>query len=106
MFISSRCSPRCKFYGIATVGRPTLFIGSKNGVIPHILRKTPCEFSIKKGEAEEVSRIIQELADHQETCLRLGRRVRAQFDQQFDMRYAIQAWGARIASTANPILSV
>jgi glycosyltransferase involved in cell wall biosynthesis len=95
-----------KFYGIAAAGRPTIFIGSKNGEIPHILRKAQCGFSIEKGQAEEASRIIRELADDKETCLRLGWRARALFDQWFDTRHAMQAWEAVIAATANPISSV
>ncbi len=55
-----------KFYGIAAAGRPTIFIGSKNGEIPRILRKAQCGFSIEKGQAEEASQIIRELADHQD----------------------------------------
>jgi colanic acid biosynthesis glycosyl transferase WcaI len=95
-----------KFYGVAAAGRPTLFIGSKNGEIPRILRKAQCGFSIEKGQAEEASRIIRELADHQETCLLLGMRARELFDQRFDMRYAMQAWEAVIASPANSTSSL
>ena len=90
-----------KFYGVAAAGRPTLFIGSKNGEIPHILRKAQCGFSIEIGQAEEASRIIQELADHKETCLRLGMRARTMFDQRFDMRHALKAWEAVIAAPMN-----
>jgi colanic acid biosynthesis glycosyl transferase WcaI len=92
-----------KFYGIAAAGRPTIFIGSKNGEIPRILRGAQCGFSVDAGQAEEVSRIIRELADDKETCLRLGRRARALFDQRFDTRYAMQAWETVIAATANQI---
>lgn len=95
-----------KFYGVAAAGRPTIFIGSKNGEIPHLLRKAQCGFSIEKGQAEEASRIIRELADHKETCLRLGRRARALFDQRFDMRHAMRAWEDVIVATANPTSSV
>jgi colanic acid biosynthesis glycosyl transferase WcaI len=95
-----------KFYGIATAGRPTIFIGSKNGEIPRILREAQCGFSIEKGHVEEVSRIIRELADHQETCLWPGRRAHALFDLRFDTRHAMEAWEAVIAATANPISSV
>ena len=95
-----------KFYGIAAAGRPTIFIGSKNGEIPRILREAQCGFSIETGQAEEVSRIIRELADDKETCLRLGRRARALFDQRFDARHAVQAWEAVIAAAANPISSM
>jgi colanic acid biosynthesis glycosyl transferase WcaI len=90
-----------KFYGVAAAGRPTLFIGSKNGEIPRILRKAQCGFSIEIGQAEEASRIILELADHQETCLLLGMRARALFDHRFDMRYAMQAWEAVIGVPAS-----
>ncbi len=95
-----------KFYGIAAAGRPTIFIGSKHGEISDILRKAQCGFSVDKGQAEEVSRIIRELADDKEICLRLGGRARALFDQRFDTRHAMEAWEAVIAATANPILSV
>ena len=95
-----------KFYGVAAAGRPTLFIGSKNGEIPRILRKAQCGFSIEKGQAEEASRIIRELADHQETCLLLGMRARALFDQRFDMRYAMQAWEAVIVGPENSTSSL
>ena len=95
-----------KFYGVAAAGRPTLFIGSKNGEIPCILRKAQCGFSIEKGQAEEACRIIRELADHQETCLLLGMRARALFDQRFDMRHALQAWEAVIVGPENLASSV
>jgi glycosyltransferase involved in cell wall biosynthesis len=95
-----------KFYGVAAAGRPTLFIGSKNGEIPCILRKAQCGFSIEKGQTEEASRIIRELSDHQETCLRLGMRARALFDQRFDMRHAMKAWEAVIVGPENSTSSV
>ncbi len=95
-----------KFYGIAAAGRPTLFIGSKNGEIPKILCTAQCGFSIEKGQVEEASRIIRELADHQETCLRLGMHARALFDQRFDMRHAMKAWEAVIVGPENSMSSV
>ncbi len=91
-----------KFYGIAAAGRPTIFIGSKNGEIPRILLEAQCGISIENGQAEEASRVIRELADHNESCLGMGRRARALFDQRFDMRHAMQAWEAVIAVTENP----
>lgn len=95
-----------KFYGVAAAGRPTIFIGSRHGEIPRILRKAQCGFSIEKGQTEEASRIIRELADHKDTCLRLGRRARALFDQRFEMRHAMRAWEGVIVATANPTSSV
>ena len=90
-----------KFYGIAAAGRPTIFIGSKNGEIPRILLEAQCGFSIEKGQAGELSQVIRELADHKETCLRLGRRARVLFDQRFDMRHAMEAWEAVLNAAAD-----
>lgn len=95
-----------KFYGIAAAGRASIFIGSKNGEIPRILREAQCGYSIEKGQAEEASRVIRVLAVDNETCLSMGRRARALFDQRFDTRHAIQAWEAVIAAMANPKVSV
>jgi glycosyltransferase involved in cell wall biosynthesis len=92
-----------KFYGVAAAGRPTLFIGNKNGEIPQILRKAQCGFLVETGDAEEASRIIRELADHKETCRDLGRRARALFDQRFDAKLAMITWETVFASSANPI---
>ena len=95
-----------KFYGVAAAGRPTLFIGSKNGEIPRMLRKAQCGFSIESGQAEEASRIIRELADHKDICPTLGMRARALFDQRFEMRHAMQAWEGVIAAPGNLTSSV
>ena len=91
-----------KFYGIAAAGRLTIFIGSKNGEIPRILQEAQCGFSIEKGQAEEASRVIRELAEDKEACLSMGMRARALFDQRFDIRHAMGAWEAVIAATENP----
>jgi|CXWL01.1.fsa_nt_gi glycosyltransferase involved in cell wall biosynthesis len=95
-----------KFYGIAAAGRPTIFIGSKNGEIPCILREAQCGFSIEKGQAEEASRVIRELADDKETCLRLGRNARVLFDQRFNTRHAMQVWETVIVATEEQIIPV
>lgn len=95
-----------KFYGIAAAGRPTIFIGSKNGEISRILRTAQCGFSIETGEIEEASRIIRTLADDKETCIGLGIRARALFDQRFDKTHAMRAWETIIAAGMNPALSI
>jgi len=81
-----------KFYGITAAGRPTIFIGSSQGEIPRILKEARCGFSVEVGRADELVRIIRDLADHDELCLSLGRRAREIFDRKFDVGYAMQAW--------------
>src|SRR5262249_10048213 len=83
-----------KFYGIAAAGRPAIFIGSTNGEIPHILEKAQCGISLGKGQAEELSYVIQKLADHRDRCLSLGMRARELLDRRFEMRHALSEWEA------------
>ena len=92
-----------KFYGIAAAGRPAIFIGSKNGEIPRILQEAQCGFSVEKGQAEDLSQVIQELADHLDTCVSLGKRARAVFDRRFETRHAMHAWEAILNAKANSI---
>ncbi|MBI5316147.1 MAG: glycosyltransferase family 4 protein [Nitrospirae bacterium] len=92
-----------KFYGIAAAGRPTIFIGSKNGEIPRILEQGQCGFSVKKGQAEELSHVIRDLADHLDRCVSLGERARTLFDQRFDMRHAMSAWEAVLDGVTRPV---
>ncbi|MDR4485386.1 MAG: glycosyltransferase family 4 protein [Nitrospirales bacterium] len=92
-----------KFYGVAAAGRPTIFIGNKNGEIPRILQEGQCGFSVESGQASEVSRIIHYLADDLEARGRMGRRARTVFDQRFEVRHAKNAWKAVIESTANTL---
>ena len=90
-----------KFYGIAAAGRPTIFIGSKNGEIPRILQEGQCGISVEKGQDEELGHVIRGLADHLDRCVSLGERARAVFDQQFDKTHAMSTWQAVLDETAN-----
>lgn len=95
-----------KFYGVAAAGRPTLFIGSKNGEIPLILQEAGCGYSVEIGQVDETSRILREVADNTETCVGLGKRARALFDQRYDARHAMRAWDTLLASIDNPIAHI
>jgi glycosyltransferase involved in cell wall biosynthesis len=92
-----------KFYGIAAAGRPAIFIGSKSGEIPRILQEAQCGFSVEKGQAEELSQIIQELANRLDRCVTVGNRARTLFDDRFDSRHAMRAWGAILDETADSV---
>jgi glycosyltransferase involved in cell wall biosynthesis len=92
-----------KFYGIAAAGRPSIFIGNKNGEIARILEKAQCGFSVEKGEAEKLSHIIRELNDHLDRCPSLGKRARDLFEERFDMRHAMGAWQSVLNGAANPV---
>lgn len=92
-----------KFYGIAAAGRPSLFIGSTAGEIPCILRQARCGFSVEIGQVKEACEIIRMLADDSETCNDLGKRARALFDQEYDVRHALNSWEILVGSTGKYI---
>jgi len=92
-----------KFYGIAAAGRPTLFIGSKNGEIPLILEEAGCGYSVEIGQVIEASHILEDLAKDQDTCARIGQHARTLFERRFSMNHAMQAWDSLIASTTKSI---
>jgi colanic acid biosynthesis glycosyl transferase WcaI len=90
-----------KFYSVAMAGRPTIFIGGKNGEISRILQEAQCGFSVEKDQAEVLSQVIRKLADHLDRCLSLGTRASAVFGQRFEMRHAMSAREAGLNAAAD-----
>ncbi len=82
-----------KFYGVAAVGRPTLFIGDPNGEIPTILSSSKCGLTVQPGDGEALARHIVELSHDRERCQLMGRHARTLLERHFDKEIAIAKWG-------------
>ena len=81
-----------KFYGIAAAGRPTIYVGDREGEIPNILRETGSGYTVSVGDSVELgNRILGMLRNNNET-LSMGLRARLAFDRHFDQRHAFTAW--------------
>lgn len=91
-----------KFYGIVAAGRPTIFIGDRDGQIPLLLSEGRCGFSFEIGQVEEMRQLISDLADQPEICAKLGLRARALFDARFDRSHAMQAWRKTLGTVGQP----
>ena len=66
-----------KFYGIAAAGRPTIFIGSKNGEIARLLEEVGCGFTVTPGDGEALAgRILALAGDRDLCCILRGARPR------------------------------
>ena len=63
-----------KFYGIAAAGRPTIFIGSKDGEIARLLEEVGCGFTVTPCEGEALVERILQLAGDRDLCVALGAR--------------------------------
>lgn len=81
-----------KFYGIAAAGRPTIFIGDRQGEIAKIIHQAACGFSGEIGNGKEITTMIKQCIDDPELVNRLGNNARKLFEEKFSMNVALQSW--------------
>ncbi len=81
-----------KFYGVAAAGRPTIFIGSREGEIGRIIEQEKCGLSVAPGDGEGLAKQIEALASDTETRRAMGRAARTLFEQRFDRPIALASW--------------
>jgi colanic acid biosynthesis glycosyl transferase WcaI len=81
-----------KFYGIAAAGRPTLFIGAKDGEIARLIDEAKCGFTISPGDAQALVDHIMRLAEAPKLRRHMGARARAAFDKHWTKDRAVDLW--------------
>jgi glycosyltransferase involved in cell wall biosynthesis len=81
-----------KFYGIAAVGRPTVFIGDPAGEIGTVIRKAECGFCVTAGDVAGLVAAILRLRDDPGLAARMGANARRVFDERFDKPIAVARW--------------
>jgi colanic acid biosynthesis glycosyl transferase WcaI len=91
-----------KFYGIAAAGRPTIFIGAKDGEIARLLAETGCGFTVPPGDGKALVNKILELAADRKLCATLGARARLAFERQWNRKQALTRWEMLLHAVSNP----
>lgn len=86
-----------KFYGIAAAGRPSVYIGARDGEIAAILREVECGFTVQPADGAGLAETIRRLAADPGLCKTLGNNARKVFKQRFEQRLALQAWSELLA---------
>jgi colanic acid biosynthesis glycosyl transferase WcaI len=81
-----------KFYGVAAVGRPTVFVGDGGGEIAGILASIGCGLSVRVGDAWGLADAIRRLRRDPALCRRMGERARRGLEERFDRKLAVAAW--------------
>ena len=81
-----------KFYGIAAAGRPTLFIGARDGEIGRLVEEFACGFTVAPGNGKGLADRILQLAQDPQLCAIMGARARAAFDEHWDKGHAVAKW--------------
>jgi glycosyltransferase involved in cell wall biosynthesis len=89
-----------KFYGIAAAGRPTIFVGDRNGEISRILAKTGGGLSVEEGDGHALAEAIVALAADPARCTAMGRAARRSFESEFDRPHALARWQALLHEMA------
>jgi glycosyltransferase involved in cell wall biosynthesis len=100
------CSIPSKLYGILAAGRPTLFIGDRDGEVAQIVREGSCGIAIAIGDADELARRIVELAASESLRHSMGNNARRLFEESFQQKVGIEKWLRLLteaASAAEPL---
>ena len=88
-----------KFYGIAAVARPTIFIGSSQGEIARLIERAKCEITVEPGNAEGLLEGIISLAGNRSLRSAMGERARLAFEREWSKCHALARW-KRVIETA------
>jgi colanic acid biosynthesis glycosyl transferase WcaI len=87
-----------KFYGIAAAGRPSIFIGSKDGEIARLINQHQCGLSVEQADKDGLATAIKWMASHPEEHAQMGANARNALEEEFDASVAIRGWKRLIAS--------
>jgi colanic acid biosynthesis glycosyl transferase WcaI len=75
-----------KFYGVLAVGRPVIFIGTKDGELARIIEASRLGAVVEPGDAEGLANAIRSIDPS------MGERGRALYAERFAPEHAFAAW--------------
>jgi glycosyltransferase involved in cell wall biosynthesis len=80
-----------KIYGILAAGRPTIYIGPRDGEIPEIVETGKCGVCVGLGDGHALAREIRGYATDPQRRFDEGRRARELFDRRFTKKDSLDA---------------
>jgi glycosyltransferase involved in cell wall biosynthesis len=83
-----------KFYGICAAGRPSIFIGDRDGEIARLISRYDCGRTLAVGDGAGLARTVLDLAADPTLARRMGERARQALEQEFDRAVAHARWRA------------
>lgn len=81
-----------KLYGIMAAGRPTIFVGDREGQTAEILRDCNAGLTVASGDSHQLARAIARLRDDEPLRQRMGKAAREAFDNLYAMPIAFRKW--------------
>jgi glycosyltransferase involved in cell wall biosynthesis len=94
-----------KYYGIAAVGRPTIFIGDVDGEIARILEAGESGQTVAVGDGVGLAALIRAFAANPTLAREMGSRSRSAFERRFDFPVAVSAWESALAAIHNDFIA-
>jgi len=89
-----------KLYGILAAGRPTLFVGSRDGEVARLLAAGDAGLSVSVGDGKGLAEAILKLRGDVALRERLGRNARRLCEERFARQAALQRWEQVLAEAA------
>src|SRR5439155_21109431 len=89
-----------KFYGVAAVGRPVIYVGDPDGEVGSLVRRFDCGIAVRAGDGRGLADAIRRLAANPELCRALGDNARSAFDANWDRTIAAAKWADLLAAVS------
>ncbi len=86
------CVMPSKFYGVMAAGRPTLFVGDKDGEVAQVINRSNCGATIAIGDGRTLAETILEWRTSPERCSDMGRSARRFAEKEFSRDRAVERW--------------
>lgn len=93
-----------KYYGIAAVGRPAIFVGDADGEIARILEAEAVGRTVMPGDGAGLAALVRTFVANPTLTQEMGRRARSAFERGFDIPVAVAAWEKTLAAVQHDLL--
>ncbi|MBB3237654.1 glycosyltransferase family 4 protein [Phyllobacterium endophyticum] len=86
------CIVPSKFYGVLAAGRPTLFIGDRDGEVARVVASADCGAAVEIGEGGKLADLIVDMKNAPERRMQMGEKARRVLDTMYSRENAVSAW--------------
>lgn len=81
-----------KLYGIMAAGRPTIFVGAKDGELARMLETEGCGICVEVGNAADFANVVFALSREPDKSYAMGVQARRVFDSRFGKQISLALW--------------
>lgn len=90
------CVVPSKFYGVLAAGRPTIFIGAKNGELANVVENEGVGYVVEQGDSKALVDTLITLKNDLRLQAEIRTRSRKLFLDRYDRQTAVAAWASAL----------